>query len=257
VLHLLRFLIRIVAVILWILLGFAILLVYYQWAPIPRRDALYKWWSTVMLRICGIRVDVIGEPLPFGSGLLIANHVSWIDIFVLCSRRATIFVAKREIRQWPVLGWLVALVGTIFIERGNRKAVTNVGIQMARRFEKSQLVGLFPEGTTSDGMDVLPFHAGLFEPALQSGVAIQPVALRYRLRGQRSSFAAYVGDESLVANAWRVLGESGVSVDVVYLPPMRRSDSEAGYGSRHELSEKTRRAIREQVVEGEFARQSA
>ncbi|GGX16496.1 1-acyl-sn-glycerol-3-phosphate acyltransferase [Pigmentiphaga litoralis] len=256
-LHLLRFLIRIVAVILWILLGFAILLVYYQWAPIPRRDALYKWWSTVMLRICGIRVDVIGEPLPFGSGLLIANHVSWIDIFVLCSRRATIFVAKREIRQWPVLGWLVALVGTIFIERGNRKAVTNVGIQMARRFEKSQLVGLFPEGTTSEGMDVLPFHAGLFEPALQSGVAIQPVALRYRLRGQRSSFASYVGDESLIANAWRVLGESGVSVDVVYLPPIRRSDSEAGYGSRHELSEMTRRAIREQVVEGEFARQSA
>lgn len=256
-LHLLRFLIRIAAVFVWILCGFLFLLTYFPLAPIRHRDALYKGWSTNLLRICGIRVDVIGQPLHTGSGLLIANHVSWIDIFVLCSQRATIFVAKREIRKWPVLGWLVALVGTIFIERGNRKAVTNTGQQMAQRFDRGQLVGLFPEGTTSEGMDVLPFHAGLFEPALQSGVAIQPVALRYRLRGQRSSFAAYVGDETLASNAWRVLGESGVSVDVVYLPIIQRSDSESGYGSRHELSEKTRRGIREQVVEGEFVRESA
>lgn len=248
-LHLLRFSVRLVAVLLWILLGLVILVAYFGWGRLSVRDALYRWWSAWLLRWCGVQVNVRGTPVTRGAALLIANHVSWLDIFVLSRQRATIFVAKSEIRQWPVLGWLVAGVGTVFIERGNRKAVPKVSQQMRSRFERGQLVGLFPEGTTSEGLDVLPFHAGLFEAALEADVAVQPVALLYRHRGQRSAYAAFTGDESLVANVWRVLGERGVAVDVDYLPliPLNENGGTPTYASRHELSEAVRRQVQAKV----------
>jgi 1-acyl-sn-glycerol-3-phosphate acyltransferase len=249
-LHLLRFTLRITAILLWVLVGFVILICFFMWTKIEHRDALNRWWSRWLLRWAGVSVQKRGEPVAQGGALLIANHVSWLDIFVLSSQRATIFVGKSEIRQWPVLGWLVAGVGTVFIERGNRKAVHKVGLQMKDRFDRGQLVGLFPEGTTSEGEDVLPFHAGLFEPALKSDMTIQPVALLYYHRGRRSPFASFVGTETLVENAWRVLGETGVSVEVVYLPVIhpRGGEGAAEYASRHRMSEAVRTMVQEAVV---------
>jgi 1-acyl-sn-glycerol-3-phosphate acyltransferase len=249
-LHPVRFILRLIAILIWVLVGFVVLLLFFTWAPIKHKDALYCWWSKWLLRWCGVKVERQGEPVADGGALLIANHVSWLDIFVLSSQRATIFVGKQEIRSWPVLGWLVAGVGTIFIERGNRKAVHKVGLQMKDRFDRGQLVGLFPEGTTSEGMDVLPFHAGLFEPAVEWDMAVQPVALLYKHRGQRSPFAAFVGSENLVQNAWRVLGETRVSVEVDYLPviPQRGAHVDPEYGTRHKMSEVVRGVVRNRVL---------
>lgn len=249
-LHLVRFTLRMIAILIWVLVGFVLLLLFFTWAPIKHKDALYCWWSKWLLRWCGVKVERRGEPVVEGGALLVANHVSWLDIFVLSSQRATIFVGKKEIRDWPVLGWLVAGVGTIFIERGNRKAVYKVGLQMKDRFDRGQLVGLFPEGTTSEGLDVLPFHAGLFEPAVEWGVAVQPVALLYKHRGERSAFAAFVGSENLVENAWRVLGETGVSVEVDYLLPIHQRGLHADpkYATRHRLSDVLRDLVQTRVL---------
>ena len=249
-LHPVRFTLRIIVIFAWVLVGFVILLLFFTWAKVTHRDALNRWWSRWLLRWCGVRVDTRGEPVVEGGALLIANHVSWLDIFVLSNQRATIFVGKQEIRDWPVLGWLVAGVGTIFIERGNRKAVHKVGLQMKDCFDRGQLVGLFPEGTTSEGLDVLPFHAGLFEPAVTWNIAVQPVALLYKHHGKRSSFAAFIGTENLVQNAWRVLGGAGVSVDVEYLPVIQPRDNDAlAMFNRNLMCERVKSTLRCIVVQ--------
>ncbi|VCU70067.1 1-acyl-sn-glycerol-3-phosphate acyltransferase [Pigmentiphaga humi] len=244
--HLLRFTLRFLLVALWVIFGLLVLATVFRRLEVARRDRVNNWWSRWLLRWCGVRVYVSGRPPVDGPALLIANHVSWLDIYALSSVRCTIFVGKRELRDWPVLGWLIAGVGTVFIERGNRRAVHHVAQAMGERFGRGQLIGLFPEGTTSDGLDVLPFHAGLFEPARRAGVPVLPVALRYLHHGKRSTLPAYVGDESLLGNAWRVLGTTGVAVQVVYLPSVVPAEEDADH--RHAMATRVREAIRAEVL---------
>jgi len=175
-----------------------------------------------------------GEPALAGAGLWVVNHVSWLDIYVLNHVRQTVFVAKSELRRWPVLGWLIAGAGTIFVDRKQRHAVRDTAAAMQQRFAHGQVLGLFPEGTTSPGFDVLPFYASLLEPALRTGVPIQPVALLYTHRGQRSALAAYTGEQSLLGNLWCVLGATGVGVEAVFLAPV--ATAEQGW-TRHSLAE--------------------
>lgn len=244
--HILRFTARALPIAAWILFGLVFLVSVYMWVPIAVRDRINRRWSAWLLSLCGIQVKVLGHPPARGGGLLIANHVSWIDIFVLASVRGTIFVGKSELRSWPVLGWLIAGVGTVFIERGSRRAVHHVGQAMRERFERGQLIGLFPEGTTSEGLDVLPFHTALFEPARLARVEVRPVALRYMQHGRRSTLPAYVGDESLLENAWRVLGSGGLAVEVAYLPPVEQDTD--GEDHRHAMAAKVREAIRAEIL---------
>lgn len=202
-------------------------------------------WSRMLMRLCGIRIDVLGEPRMKGAALWVANHVSWIDIYILAGVRSVFFVAKSEIRSWPVLGWLVAKVGTVFLQRGQRHSIRQVGDEMQARFQRGEVIGLFAEGTTSDGFDVLPFHSSLFEPAVRAQVEIQPVALRFMHHGQRSDFAAFVGDETLVANLWTLLGATGVSVEVEFLPVISPAQCQAL--GRVQVARHTERFIGEAV----------
>jgi 1-acyl-sn-glycerol-3-phosphate acyltransferase len=174
--------------------------------------------------------------------------VSWLDIFVLNVVRSTTFVAKQEIRRWPLLGWLAAGADTIFIERGFRHAVQRVGHAMHKRFARGQVVGLFPEGTTSEGFDVLSFYGNLFEPGRATEVTVQPVALTYFYLGQRSAMPAFVGEESLIRNLWRILGATGVSVGLTFLPAVALAGQEKP--PRAALAAQTRDAIRTVVTRG-------
>ena len=228
--------------VLWILLGLLIIGMVFPFARLAGRLWLKKQWSRGLLWISGIEWCVRGEPVRSGPVLFAVNHVSWLDIFVLNCARPTTFVAKSEIRSWPMIGWLAAGADTIFIERGFRHAVHRVGLAMQARFEQGQAVGLFPEGTTSEGFDLLPFYANLFEPAIQSGVTVQPVALRFHHQGQRSSHAAFVGEQTLVANIWRVFSEGGVMIEMVFLPPSW--DGMMPAPTRAELAKHTRLQIR-------------
>ena len=243
----LRFLIRLAFVLPWVIFGLIMAGVVFHGLSATRRRQLHRSWSRVLMRVCGVRIVVQGEPCMSGPVFWVANHVSWVDIFVLNSVRATAFVAKSEIRSWPVIGWLVAWAGTLFIERGQRHALQAMAQAMQQRFQAGDAVGLFPAGTTILGLELLPFHAALFEPARMAGIDIQPVALRYMQDGRRSSFASFVGEETLVANMWRLLGATGVSVEVVYLPYLPIHNADGAVASRQELSRRSHEAISAQL----------
>lgn len=245
-LSVLRFSLRAVLVALWIILGLLSVSIVFPLASPGTRSCMNLHWSRVLMRLCGVALRIRGEPKRDGPVLWVANHVSWVDIFVLNSIRPTAFVAKSDIRRWPVLGWLVAGAGTVFIERGHRHAVRAVGHQMKARFEQGEVVGLFPEGTTSSGYDVAPFHSSLFDAAIRAHVDIQPVALRFTHRGQRSDYLAFVGEQNLMQNLWRLLGTTGVVVELVFLPVMSSAYCEEE--GRAKVAAAAHRAIRRAVI---------
>lgn len=215
---LLLFPIRLILLLTWLLGGLFTVLAVFPLIPLRVRQWLIRHWSIVLMACCGVTIRVRGEPKLEGAVLWVANHVSWIDIFVMDSVRAVSFIAKSDIRKWPVIGWLVAGAGTLFIERGRRHAVRAVGQQMNTRFARGEAVGLFPEGTTSLGLDVASFHTSLFEPALRASVDIQPVALLFLHNGERSTRYAFVGEQTLVHNIWNLLTATGVVVELAFCP---------------------------------------
>lgn len=181
---------------------------------------MIKHYSRVLLWLCGVKVRVVGKPVIAQPVLWAANHISWLDIFILNHVRATCFVAKSDIRHWPILGWLVAGAGTVFINRNQRHAIRGVIEQMHERFAQGGAVGFFPESTTSDGLSVRPFHTSLFEAAISATLSVQPVALRFYQHNERTVRFAFVGEQSLVANVWTLLSQRGVSVECEFLQPI-------------------------------------
>lgn len=209
----------------WVILGLSLLIVLFPCLGLSRRQRIEKWWAHYLLLFCGVDTQYQGPLVQDKPVLFVLNHVSWLDIFVLNHRRPTAFVAKSEIRQWPVLGWLVAGAGTVFIERGQRHAIKQVAKQMKTKFAQSQSVGLFPEGTTSDGLDVQTFHSSLFETAISTGVDIQPVALRFYDGNVRSRRVAFVGEQSLLQNMWLLLSQPGTRVECEFLPVLPHAEN--------------------------------
>ncbi len=234
-------LVRFPLILLWLISSLLSVATIYAWVSPPVRSRMNRAWSRILMKICGIRVRVTGEPRLRGAVLWVANHVSWIDIYVLAGVRGILFIAKSEIRKWPVLGWLVARVGTVFLQRGQRNSLKQVAEQMAERFGRVEALGLFAEGTTSTGMDVLPFHTSLFDPAMRAAADIQPVALCFKYQGRRSDFAAFVGEETLLRNLWTLMKAKGVEVEAVFLPVLTASEYQSWH--RGEVAQYVRDAI--------------
>jgi len=200
-----RFVFFSVLLFFWVLIGLGIIVCYFSWCALDKKQRVIRWWSRHLLRLCRVKVEIQGTPIMDQPVLWVANHVSWLDIFVINSVRSTHFVAKSEIRKWPLLGWLVAGAGTVFIERQRRHAIKKVVEQLQVLFAQRQVVGLFPEGTTTDGLDVKPFHNSLFAPVIQADAPLQTIALRFYAGGRRSTRFAFIGEQSLVANLWFLL----------------------------------------------------
>lgn len=241
----LLFPIRLLLLVAWVLAGLLTVIVAFPILPLAARQWLITHWSRVLLVCCGVTVRCAGQPQRTGAVLWVANHVSWVDIFVMDSVRAVSFIAKSDIRKWPLLGWLVAGAGTLFIERGRRHAVRAVGHQMRARFERGEAVGLFPEGTTSPGLDVGAFHTSLFDPAIRAGAAIQPVALLFLHKGQRSTRYAFVGEQSLLRNVWLLLTATGTVVEMVFAPVI--SAAECAELGRVAVAARAHREVRDIV----------
>ncbi|MCA8093235.1 1-acyl-sn-glycerol-3-phosphate acyltransferase [Burkholderia anthina] len=164
-----------------------------------RRAEMTRRWSIRMLRICGMRIVVHNDGARLdASALVVGNHVSWLDIYAINAWRPTPFVSKAEVRQWPIVGWLAEKLDTVFLQREKRTEAMRIMHEMAERLRHGGLMCVFPEGTTSDGQALLPFHANLFQSAVSAGCAVQPVCLMYEDAQQRQSVApAYTGDLSL------------------------------------------------------------
>jgi 1-acyl-sn-glycerol-3-phosphate acyltransferase len=171
--------------------------------------------------------------------MLVANHLSWLDIFAINALATSAFVAKAELRRWPVAGWLAAMAGTVFIERARRHAVHQVIERLRQRIRERFPVAVFPEATTSSGESLLPFYGNLFEAAIAEGAPIIPIALRYRdASGAPAPQAAYVGDTTFVESLWMVLGARGLVVEVHILPAVQTTGR-----NRHELARELRSRI--------------
>ncbi len=209
-----------------------------------RHLRLKQRWSVRLLDILGIRLDT-DEPYVAPGSLLVANHVSWLDIFVINAAYPAAFVSKAEIRQWPLFGWLAAKNDTVFLRRGSRGHAKIVNGEIAALLELGRHVALFPEGTTTDGSLVHPFHAALLQPAIEAGAPIQPLALCYRLPDGRFTRApAYDGDVSLLDCLKAIVAEREIVARIHVLPQLATTE----LPDRKRLSQRARDAIVERIA---------
>lgn len=182
----------------------------------PFAHVMIRRWSRLLLRVFGMRSVCIGQPLA-DPVLFVSNHTSWLDIIMLHSQRAACFVAKAEIAEWPLVGWMAANGGTIFHRRGNNHSLSAVMLVMVERLHAGRSVAVFPEGGTGYNGVLKTFHARIFQAALDANVPVQPVALRFARRGQRDVGAGFQVGESFVQNIMRLLGEAPMDAEVHFL----------------------------------------
>ena len=195
-----------------------------QWDQPAREQAVQRWAARV-LELAGIELQVSGEPLASGPVLLVANHISWLDIVVMHAAGYCRFVSKADVQHWPLVGSLATGAGTLYIERASRRDAMRVVHHMRDRLQAGDVVAIFPEGTTGDGRTVLPFHANLVQAAISADVPIQPLALRFADGQGAASFApSFVGDETLVGSIWRTLSASALVAQVRYGTPQVHGD---------------------------------
>jgi 1-acyl-sn-glycerol-3-phosphate acyltransferase len=172
-----------------------------------QRERHIRQWARTMLKRLGIELEVVGTPAPVGPMLLVANHISWVDILALHSVCPCRFVAKADVERWPLVGTMVTGGGTLYVKRESRRDVLRVMHRMTEALKDGDILAVFPEGTTSDGNSVLPFHSGLIQAAIAAGAPVQPVAVQIvdRAFGRPSRAVSYMGDESLAGSIWRTL----------------------------------------------------
>ena len=204
----------------------------------PLDHRVIRAWSTGLMRVFGFRLRRIGTPLP-GAVMFVANHVSWVDISILHSQHMMGFVAKREIRSWPLIGWMATRAETIFHQRGSNESLGGVLQAMLERLRGGRAVGVFPEGGTRDGREVGPFHARIFMAAVEAGVPVQPVALRYGDQGAAQPLVAFARGERFLGNFVRLLGEPARLAEVQFLQPIRPGEAEG----RRRIAELARQRI--------------
>lgn len=171
------------------------------------REAEVQAWALRMLTIMGVRLVVQGSPPEQGPVLLVANHLSWLDILAIHAARHVRFVSKSGVRQWPLIGTLSDGAGSLYIERERRRDAVRVVHHMTEALRKGELIAVFPEGTTSDGRGLLPFHANLLQAAISSGAPVVPAAIRYAdaATGETSQAPRYIDDDNLVTSLWNTL----------------------------------------------------
>ena len=172
-----------------------------------QREMRVQAWSLQFLALWGIQLRVLGQPVRSGPALMVANHISWLDILVIHAARHCRFVSKSDVREWPLVGMLATGAGTLYIERTSRKDALRMVKDMADAMQNGDVVAIFPEGTTSDGRELLPFHANLIQSAIQAQAPVQPVSLKFidGENGETNFGPCYIGDDTLIGSMWRTL----------------------------------------------------
>ena len=210
-----------------------------------KRHAIIRSWSRAVLHQAGVDVRAVGFPNDADKPVtLVANHVSWSDIFALNSQHACHFIAKSELKSWPLAGRLLTNVGTIFIDRNDRKDTHRLKRVVHDLLAAGETVAVFPEGTTSNGFDVLKFHASLLEPIVAAEGEVWVVAIRYfRVSdGARTDAPAYIADLSLLDSLRAIHDVGGVIAELRFLEAIQC----AGL-SRREVAQRAEALIRAAV----------
>ena len=196
-----------------------------------------RQWSAVIVRCFGFRIRHHGTPLQ-GAVLNVANHISWLDILLIHSARPVNFVAKSEIAGWPLVGWLASRAGTIFHRRGNADSMNSVMARVVEHLRAGEPVGVFPEGGSGPGDRVGTFHARIFQAALDAGVPVQPVALRYGIAGRQDASVPFGANERFLPNFLRLLGGPSLDAEIHFLEPVPATPD-----ARRRMAEESRARI--------------
>ncbi|MET9154905.1 lysophospholipid acyltransferase family protein [Streptomyces griseoflavus] len=221
-----RAVLRLAAVGVLLLTGIA-LLPFGRWIP----AGPVRRWCRWIVRAAGVRVRVAGAAPPTGGLLLVAHHISWLDVPLLAAVRPARPLAKSEIRRWPVAGALAARAGVVFIDRDRLRALPDTVAVLTGILRSGAAVAAFPEGSTWCGRARGEFRRAVFQAALDAGVPVQPVRIRYRDgRGGPATAPAFVGDDTLLASLWRVASARGLTAEIEVeepIPPGRHGDRRA------------------------------
>ncbi|HLP98763.1 MAG TPA: lysophospholipid acyltransferase family protein [Sideroxyarcus sp.] len=199
------------------------LAVAYPWFRPGIRRRILQHWSARLLCIFNVKVDIAAnDPLHnLRSGLIVTNHISWLDVFVLNSIVPMRFVAKAEVRRWPVFGWLCARAQTLFLERGKAREAARMNVQLVELLRQGECLAVFPEGTTTDGTRIAHFHSSLLQPAIDAAAQVHPIAIRYQDEdGSLSMAAAYIDEMSFGASMWNILSTPELHVRLIATPPL-------------------------------------
>jgi len=211
---------RIIRVSLHLLQGLATIALVFPAVSRARREALIRRWSAHLVQLCGVQARVRGTVHEHTSrGLVIvANHVSWLDIFVINSIQPARFIAKAELARWPLIGWLIRGVGTLFIDRSSRRHLHEANQRIEDALRGGDVIAIFPEGAVT--RELQHFHGSLLQPAIDCAVPVQPIAIRYcDAAGAPSTVTHYV-DVPFLASLWRIVGAEGVQVQATIAPAL-------------------------------------
>lgn len=213
--------------------------VIYPWFGLSMRRRILQNWSAGLLDIFNVRIQIAANDAlhTLRHGLIVTNHISWLDVFVLNAVVPMRFVAKSEVRRWPIIGWLCARAQTLFIERGKARSAARINVHLVELLERGECLAIFPEGTTTDGTSVAHFHSSLLQPAIDAGALVYPIAIRYQdKQGGHSLVAAYIDELSFGASLWNILSSPELHVRLVATPPVaaRGMDRRSLTGSAHQ-----------------------
>ncbi len=175
-------------------------------------------WAKGVLGTLRVELTIIGQPSAAGPLMLVANHTSWLDIIALHASLFSRFIAKLELRRWPVMGFMAAQAGTLFLERSSRRDALRVVHQIAKCLQDGEVVAIFPEGTTGDGTALLPFHGNLLQAAISTNAPVQAVCIQYldARTGRRSDAANFVGDVHFLVSLWSTLCTQNLAIEVQF-----------------------------------------
>ena len=208
---------KLVRTVLHLLRGWWIIRLQFPRLAQPQREQHVQRWAAQMLSIFGITLVRRGPPLSSGPVLLVANHISWLDILVMHASGYCRFISKADVHHWPLIGHMAAAAGTLFIERESRRDAMRVVHHMAERLRAGEVLAVFPEGTTGNGLELKPFHANLIQAAISADAPVQPVALRFidGRTGEVSLAPRFVDDDTLLSSVLKTLGAENLQAEVI------------------------------------------
>lgn len=198
----------------------------------PKR-VVAQYWFRALLFVLNIKLEIKGLNKEVEKTFLVANHISWLDIPVISACLPVCFLSKSEVRRWPVIGLLARFVGTLFIARASRRAITKVNQDIQESLLNRQTVCVFPEGTTTSGDRLGNFHPSIFQPAVEISVNVLPVAIRY-LDAKRNTTTtpAYIGGMTLMSSLDRIIIEPIIFAEVIFLTPIDSRGSKRDHISK-------------------------
>ncbi|OGT15581.1 MAG: glycerol acyltransferase [Gallionellales bacterium RIFOXYB12_FULL_54_9] len=219
---------RIIRVFIHIGYGLLLAVYYPRFGKTTRRRVLQRW-SAGLLDILNVSLKIPAEDcfsaLP--PGLVVANHISWLDVVVLNAVIPMRFVAKSEVRRWPAIGWLSARAQTLYIARGNARDAARINRQLVELLQEGEYLAIFPEGTSTDGAQVGRFHASLLQSAIDSRTQVHPVAIRYQDElGAHSTAASYIDEMSFADSLWNVLCTRNLHVCLLVTPSINSAHND-------------------------------